>query len=472
MQATSVKPASFSALEVSSLDVATPSRVRNQAGPSEACSGIPSEAAGLVWPSDFLESPRGERLDLSEGNSCATRRSGVGRGIGFIGPLKVDRQKVYFEIEVMELEAGRSQTLALGVCSSLPPPRPVLLERAKDLGEGSYVIGYDLPKLFANGAEVAKVPAKEWRPLKEVVQGTRIGLLVQRQRAESVGISVFMNGHLKVSLTTKMAQWPTQMWGIVDVQGTVRSVRLLGPSDDRRCVPRDAPIATPSSPPPSLPPTFPATQSSLSALVAQLPNKGKTLSTQDLSAALGVHAGVADCATAMPPPPPLHTAVDDECLRKSLMRSATQPFFEGGRAPKREAPEEVHPNSMPAGAEARKRQKLLTHPCGCALHLISHNGAVVHVPQADFVIGRNPATSNLTLDSALVPGMASRVHARLLSTTETVEIMDCKSVNGTWVNGQRIERCALRQGDVVVIGSPPTGLAPAEFRFSISMPHS
>eukprot|EP00971_Amphidinium_carterae_P019128 376671-Amphidinium_carterae.1 len=50
--------------------------------------------------------------------------------------LKVDRQKVYFEVEVMELESGRSQTLALGVCSSLPPARPVLLERAKDLGEG------------------------------------------------------------------------------------------------------------------------------------------------------------------------------------------------------------------------------------------------------------------------------------------------------------------------------------------------
>eukprot|EP00971_Amphidinium_carterae_P056123 1106922-Amphidinium_carterae.1 len=67
--------------------------------------------------------------------------------------------------------------------------------------------------------------------------------------------------------------------------------------------------------------------------------------------------------------------------------------------------------------------------------------------------------------------MASRTHARLLSTA-LVEIMDCKSVNGTWVNGQRVERCALRQGDVVVIGSPPTGLAPAEFRFSISMPHT
>merc|ERR1711862_625602 len=102
---------------------------------------------------------------------------------------------------------------------------------------------------------------------------------------------------------------------------------------------------------------------------------------------------------------------------------------------------------------------------GCTVHLIGHNGIVIHVPLPDFLIGRNPKSANLTLDSSLVPNMISRKHARILSTDEGVEVVDCESLNGTWVNGVQVNRHHLRQGDVLVIGKPAQ--VPAEFRFTI-----
>jgi len=121
-------------------------------------------------------------------------------------------------------------------------------------------------------------------------------------------------------------------------------------------------------------------------------------------------------------------------------------------------------------APKRARISLPTHVCGCAVHLISHTGSIVHVPHPDFVIGRNPKCSNLTLDSPLVPNMVSRKHAMIASVENGTDVVDCKSLNGTWLNGCKVERERLRQGDVVTIGNPAQ--VPADFRFSISMPRN
>nr|WP_163645194.1 FHA domain-containing protein [Mycobacterium saskatchewanense] len=49
--------------------------------------------------------------------------------------------------------------------------------------------------------------------------------------------------------------------------------------------------------------------------------------------------------------------------------------------------------------------------------------------------------------------LASRHHATLVPTAHGTEIHDNRSINGTFVNGQRVESAVLRDGDVVTIGN-------------------
>ncbi len=49
--------------------------------------------------------------------------------------------------------------------------------------------------------------------------------------------------------------------------------------------------------------------------------------------------------------------------------------------------------------------------------------------------------------------LAGRHHASLVPTPNGTEIVDNKSINGTFVNGTRVEQALLREGDVVTIGN-------------------
>merc|ERR1740121_1157276 len=123
---------------------------------------------------------------------------------------------------------------------------------------------------------------------------------------------------------------------------------------------------------------------------------------------------------------------------------------------------------MEAAGGPKKCMRMTCHPCGCLVHLLRDTGEVVHVPRmGDFVIGRNPKTCNLTLDSAEVPNMVSRRHAVIVSADDAVMIVDCESVNGTYVNGRRVGRETLRQGDEVIIGNPAQ--SPTTLKLSVSM---
>eukprot|EP00418_Pyrodinium_bahamense_P098274 CAMPEP_0179044874 /NCGR_PEP_ID=MMETSP0796-20121207/17892_1 /TAXON_ID=73915 /ORGANISM="Pyrodinium bahamense, Strain pbaha01" /LENGTH=259 /DNA_ID=CAMNT_0020741273 /DNA_START=83 /DNA_END=859 /DNA_ORIENTATION=+ len=188
--------------------------------------GLPSEAKGLSWPSKFCESVKGDRLELSEEGTLATRTSGVGYGAAFVGPLSLEKSgSAYFEVEVAGMEPNRSQTLAVGICSSLPVTKSLRVERARDIGEGTCVIGYDLPKVFMNGAEFSKISTKEWRPLKELKVGDRVGLFIQRRTME---LTVFVNGVRKASAQGLGGgqRWPNDVWGIVDLHGAVKAAWL------------------------------------------------------------------------------------------------------------------------------------------------------------------------------------------------------------------------------------------------------
>ena len=49
-------------------------------------------------------------------------------------------------------------------------------------------------------------------------------------------------------------------------------------------------------------------------------------------------------------------------------------------------------------------------------------------------------------------GTVSRRHAVIEHTAEGLEVRDLGSLNGTWVNGWRVERATLRPGDALRIG--------------------
>jgi pSer/pThr/pTyr-binding forkhead associated (FHA) protein len=68
--------------------------------------------------------------------------------------------------------------------------------------------------------------------------------------------------------------------------------------------------------------------------------------------------------------------------------------------------------------------------------------------QAEIVVGRSS-----DLDMVLVEDMVSRRHARIACTETQIIIEDLGSTNGTFVNGEKISRASLKEGDRVLIGT-------------------
>lgn len=94
----------------------------------------------------------------------------------------------------------------------------------------------------------------------------------------------------------------------------------------------------------------------------------------------------------------------------------------------------------------------LSHPTASDCHLLvgaqgQAMGQVVHVAGPAFAVGRQP-TSELCLRDAGV----SRQHALLRWNGSSYDLEDQSSGNGTYVNGERTNRCTLQNGDVVQFG--------------------
>jgi len=62
-------------------------------------------------------------------------------------------------------------------------------------------------------------------------------------------------------------------------------------------------------------------------------------------------------------------------------------------------------------------------------------------------VGR-AAGADFVVDVALV----SRLHCRLTASDERLEVVDLSSTNGTFVNGKRIDRALLTNGDRLRVG--------------------
>ncbi|MEC9399482.1 MAG: FHA domain-containing protein [Myxococcota bacterium] len=67
---------------------------------------------------------------------------------------------------------------------------------------------------------------------------------------------------------------------------------------------------------------------------------------------------------------------------------------------------------------------------------------------AEIVIGRSSE-----LDMVLVEDMVSRRHARITSFNKEIAIEDFGSTNGTFVNGERITKTRLKEGDRILVGT-------------------
>ncbi|HKQ67905.1 MAG TPA: DUF4388 domain-containing protein [Polyangiaceae bacterium] len=86
-----------------------------------------------------------------------------------------------------------------------------------------------------------------------------------------------------------------------------------------------------------------------------------------------------------------------------------------------------------------------------ALRFISgkyQGGEFPMVPNKEIVVGRSS-----DLDMVLVEEMVSRKHARIAYENDAIIIEDLGSTNGTFVNGEKIKRTQLKEGDRVLIGT-------------------
>jgi len=66
----------------------------------------------------------------------------------------------------------------------------------------------------------------------------------------------------------------------------------------------------------------------------------------------------------------------------------------------------------------------------------------------ELVIGRSREQ-----DMVLIEDMVSRKHAKLTLASDQITIADLGSTNGTFVNGEKVQRARLKEGDRILIGT-------------------
>ena len=90
-------------------------------------------------------------------------------------------------------------------------------------------------------------------------------------------------------------------------------------------------------------------------------------------------------------------------------------------------------------------------PGSYALRFISgkyQGGLFPLSPDREIVIGRSSE-----LDMVLVEDMVSRKHAKISTVAGQIIITDMGSTNGTFVNGEKVRKTRLKEGDRILIGT-------------------
>jgi pSer/pThr/pTyr-binding forkhead associated (FHA) protein len=118
-----------------------------------------------------------------------------------------------------------------------------------------------------------------------------------------------------------------------------------------------------------------------------------------------------------------------------------------------EAPtQETGPLPRIGGRDRRRAQASMARPAPGRYLAIEDGGEVVLFALGDregqrLRIGRSPAC-DILLDDASV----SRRHAVIVHRGGRAVLLDDRSLNGVWVNGDRVGEAALTDGDAIAIG--------------------
>ncbi|MBI4853504.1 MAG: FHA domain-containing protein [Acidobacteria bacterium] len=86
----------------------------------------------------------------------------------------------------------------------------------------------------------------------------------------------------------------------------------------------------------------------------------------------------------------------------------------------------------------------------------THPGSTKEFTQPIIKVGRAPSCDFALYDNTGRHSIASRIHAELRCEDNQLFICDLNSSNGTFVNGERIKKIALKNGDIMTFG--PDGL--------------
>ena len=81
------------------------------------------------------------------------------------------------------------------------------------------------------------------------------------------------------------------------------------------------------------------------------------------------------------------------------------------------------------------------------LEILGENPGSLELCEDEVIIGRVPEC-----DIQLMVDNVSRKHARIVFINEEYQIEDLGSTNGIYVNGIKVEKCSLRDQDIIEIG--------------------
>ncbi|WP_102142220.1 FHA domain-containing protein [Mycobacterium hubeiense] len=164
--------------------------------------------------------------------------------------------------------------------------------------------------------------------------------------------------------------------------------------------------------------------------------------------------------SAPPPPPPSrpYTQPPGTPRPQPMYPSGAQPRYPSGPQPSYPSGPQSYPSApqyAPSAPMAQAPTTIRPAPgrsaagnLATSMLKILRPGAAAEAPPGAIKIGR--ATDN---DIVIPDVLASRHHATLIPTAGGTEIRDERSINGTFVNGTRVESALLRDGDTVTIGN-------------------
>lgn len=118
-----------------------------------------------------------------------------------------------------------------------------------------------------------------------------------------------------------------------------------------------------------------------------------------------------------------------------------------GAPPSRSMPPPLPPSDPYMAPPAAPQYQQPSRGRGAAALSLTYQNRSVDVTKERFVLGRSKAQADLVLDDANV----SRQHAAIERVGETWYLADLGSTNGCYIDGQRISRRALTDGDVIEI---------------------